>query len=287
MQGALLSKLRASRAARQLYVLAFRPLRASARDYDYLRWNAALDLLWKASPPAGKARLVRHMLSSSPHYLYPKNDLYFQPGEYEAAFERYNASRETIASSILRPHVRSGDVVLELGCGPGGFLRALSPHCREVIGVDVSRAVLRAAEWNNRAHRNVTCKVAGGLDLAPVGDAAIDFAFSIETVQHLDKIHALTFFHEFHRVLKPGASVLFNFTNFTDPEQRDMWLRSIWKPQSSRIYADLTVMRLRYYLPEELRLLLRSAGFATVSFRDGEGPCAEERATLALATKSA
>ena len=76
----------------------------------------------------------------------------------------------------------------------------------------------------------------------------------------------MTFFHEFYRILKPNGRVLIQFPDLTRPEELDAWMNGTWKVQSARAYSDLTMMRIRYYTPEEIRILLGRIGFKDIKF---------------------
>jgi ubiquinone/menaquinone biosynthesis C-methylase UbiE len=270
---------------RELYFLFFRPMRAEGENYDYLKWNALLEWAWKFGGSSFRAFLVRKILSSSPHYLYPKNNLYFVSGEYEDALSKMRDSREEIANEVLSKFLNTEDEVLEFGCGPGIIVGAVSRYCQRSTGVDVSQTILKVAEELNRDVKNVSFQRSSGMDLQVLTDQSFSFIYSIECIQHIDKVHSITFFHEFYRVLKPGGRLLVQFPDLTREEECEAWFEGTWKPQSERSYSDLTMMRIRYYTPEELKIILTRIGFKSVRFLDYELNPVERSSVYFLATR--
>jgi len=93
----------------------------------------------------------------------------------------------------------------DLGCGTGQISEALAPFVAEVVAVESSRAMLKAARQRLTAHANVRLEH-GELESLPLGDAALDAATLCLVLHHLaDPAAALA---EAHRVLRPDARLL-------------------------------------------------------------------------------
>jgi ubiquinone/menaquinone biosynthesis C-methylase UbiE len=270
---------------KELYFALFRPLRKQNKNYDYLKWNILLEWIWKFSPSSFRSFLIRQILSSSPHYLYPANNLYFKRGEYEEALFKMRTSREVIANELLSKLINSEDEVLEFGCGPGFIIGAVARYCKQAAGVDVSQTILKVAEEFHLDFKNVSFQCSSGLDLQILKNNSFRFIYSIECIQHIEKVHAVTFFHEFYRVLKPGGRLLFHFPDLTREAECEAWFEGTWKPQSKRSYSDLTMMRIRYYTPEELKIILARIGFKDITFLDHELNRVERSSVYCLATR--
>jgi len=101
----------------------------------------------------------------------------------------------TIAEMLdLRPD----DELLDIGCGPGGFLAAKAQQVHRVVGLDISPLMLRAAE------RRLGDRIAAGTAQLVLGNATVlpfgDGAFSVVTA-----IYAPARPAEVFRVLRPGG----------------------------------------------------------------------------------
>jgi ubiquinone/menaquinone biosynthesis C-methylase UbiE/DNA-binding transcriptional ArsR family regulator len=94
----------------------------------------------------------------------------------------------------------------DLGCGTGAIMAALAPHVAEVIGVDGSDEMLKAAAARLAPpFKNVQLR-RGALEALPIDDASLDAATLVLVLHHLPS-PALALAEAF-RVLKPGGRVL-------------------------------------------------------------------------------
>ncbi|MCK4873109.1 MAG: metalloregulator ArsR/SmtB family transcription factor [Phycisphaerales bacterium] len=103
--------------------------------------------------------------------------------------------------SLLPPDI----TVADLGCGTGNAAELLAPHVREVIAVDVSGSMLKAARKQLRGFGNVTFKQADVCDL-PLKDDSIDAAVCVLVLHHIENpAEALG---EMCRIVRPGGSAI-------------------------------------------------------------------------------
>jgi SAM-dependent methyltransferase len=147
---------------------------------------------------------------------------------------------ETVAEMLdLQPD----DELLDVGCGPGAFLAAKAQHVRRVVGIDLSRVMLREAE------RRLADRLAAGTAQLVTGSAAElpfkDGEFSAVTAINAPIKHAEAF-----RVLRPGGRLV-----FADPNPR----RSPNQPAVS--------WGVPWYDEADHRRIFEDAGFTDVTVR--------------------
>ncbi|HJQ83675.1 MAG TPA: metalloregulator ArsR/SmtB family transcription factor [Candidatus Binatia bacterium] len=96
-------------------------------------------------------------------------------------------------------------VVGDLGCGTGQIAAALAPFVRQVIAIDRSRAMLKAARQRLAAHPNVDLRP-GALEALPVADGALDAAVACLVLVHLPE--PLAVLREAARGLRRGGRLV-------------------------------------------------------------------------------
>jgi hypothetical protein len=79
--------------------------------------------------------MVRNIFTSSPHYIYPNNNLYFAPVEYEEKLLNMQTSRESIANEVLSKLVNIEDEVLQFAFRPGIIVGAVARYCHQATGI--------------------------------------------------------------------------------------------------------------------------------------------------------
>jgi SAM-dependent methyltransferase len=139
--------------------------------------------------------------------------------------------------------LRPDDELLDVGCGPGGFLAARAGHVRRIVGLDASPLMLREATRRlaQRLDDGSARLVLGSAAELPFGDGE----FSAVTAIFAPVSHAEAF-----RVLRPGGRLV-----FADPSPR----RSSSDPQSS--WGTLL------YGEADHRRMFEDAGFTEVTAR--------------------
>jgi SAM-dependent methyltransferase len=166
------------------------------------------------------------------------------------------------ASRHLFPRITPQSVVLELGPGTGRYTRHVLPRCHEMILVDYSELVcnwLREyLKGRGRFHVHHIDKPAFPL----VPDASVDFAFANGVFEHIDQDDTDFFLQEFHRVLKPGGALWFNFDNIMSPGGLTWFKNETVPPGGRRVF--------RFYHPELLIRLAQMRGFEDVTVKTDE-----------------
>jgi len=96
-------------------------------------------------------------------------------------------------------------VVADLGCGTGQVAEALAPFVGQVIGVDASHSMLKAAKKRLLPQKNVDLR-AGTLEALPISSGELDAAMMFLVLHHVaDPARAIA---EAARTLKSGGRLI-------------------------------------------------------------------------------
>ncbi len=128
--------------------------------------------------------------------------------DWGAAGNEWTASpawKESIVRTILRPNIKPGSDVLEIGPGAGRWTEHLILDARSYIGVDISAECVRICEkrFNNCAMARFVCN--SGADLAVLSDSSIDRIWSFDAFVHINRAEVAEYVKEMKRVMRPGA----------------------------------------------------------------------------------
>jgi SAM-dependent methyltransferase len=141
-------------------------------------------------------------------------------------------NRRVILSAMPR---RPGALLLDLGCGDGGWTMtvAATVAAQRVLGVEFIEEFARAA-------RRVGVEVVAG-DLGeplPIEDGSVDVVHSNQVIEHLPKTDA--FMREIARVLKPGGYAVVS-TNNLSSWHNIVSLALGWQPAPCHVSDELIV----------------------------------------------
>lgn len=194
------------------------------------------------------------------------------PAQAKPAYFRLHRDRYVALLEALT--VPPGSRVLEIGCNPGQFTELLVQAGYRVSGLDLHPEHRRAL-W---AHLGVEMRRANLEDEPiPYPDDAFDAVLFSEVIEHLPG-SPLPALEEIRRVLAPGGLLVLSTPNARYLRERALLgLRLLlWRSLESRAEFQHR-MRLRgeerytvhhcLYTAEELRWLLRGAGFEQIDVR--------------------
>ncbi len=166
------------------------------------------------------------------------------------------------SAAYLIPHLRPGQQVLDVGCGPGtitiDLARMVAPG--SVVGIDNEPTPLEPARADARGISNVTFTV-GDVYQLDYPDATFDIVHAHQVLQHL--VEPVAALREMRRVCKPGGLVAARDADYAamtwyPPEARlDRWLELIRR-----------ITRSNQGEPDAGRRLLswaRAAGFSEIT----------------------
>jgi SAM-dependent methyltransferase len=127
-------------------------------------------------------------------------------GHHESVLRSHTWRTADNSAAYLLPHLRSGQRVLDIGCGPGtitaDLARLVAPG--EVVGLDASSDVVAQAQEHASGldRPNLRFEV-GDLFALAHPDGAFDVVHAHQVLQHLgDPVAALV---QMRRVLRPGG----------------------------------------------------------------------------------
>ncbi len=162
-----------------------------ASDSSPEAWAAVFDELARRSPAASVA-------------LYSLGD----EGRLQTATDEVVAWLR--AQRLLGPD----RLVLEIGCGIGRFLRALSPEVEAMVGLDVSGVMCAEARARTVGLDNVVVLQTPGRDLSMIDDASVDLVLAVDSFPYLVGAGlAEAHLEESARVLAAGGDlVIFNWS---------------------------------------------------------------------------
>ena len=127
-------------------------------------------------------------------------------GHHESVLRSHTWRTVANSAAYLIPELRTGGVLLDVGCGPGtitvDLARRLAPG--RVVGLDASTEIVEHAASLAAAERvhNATFQ-AGDVYALDFADATFDIVHAHQVLQHLaDPVAAMA---EIHRVLRPGG----------------------------------------------------------------------------------
>lgn len=158
--------------------------------------------------------------------------------------------------------IGADDRAIDLGCGTGRHVLALSRIPSNIIGADISRTDIRAARYlleimrrRNEVRARVHWLQTAGERL-PFKDAAFDRVICTETLEHVDDDSVLA--RELARVLRPGGILAISVPDeFSE--------KVFWK--LSKNYRTHAGGHVRIYRRPQIVALLRDAGLKPYAVR--------------------
>ncbi|HUY58965.1 MAG TPA: class I SAM-dependent methyltransferase [Solirubrobacteraceae bacterium] len=178
-----------------------------------------------------------------------------------------------LRTRLLQSEIRSGDRVLDLGCGSGTFTAvAAAAGAASVIGAEVAEAALLRARI---AHLELDFRLVPIDGPLPLDDASVDVVWCSEVIEHIADTAA--WLSDVRRVLAPGGRLL-----LTTPAHGRVRLLL----GGVERYSDPQGDHLHLYTARSLRTLLGGFGFAGTRVWAASGPPLFRRTLFARAVRA-
>jgi SAM-dependent methyltransferase len=176
--------------------------------------------------------------------------------------EVFEASGRADADRLSRL-VRDDAVVMDLGCGIGRVARYVAPRCRALWAVDASEAMLQRARRRLDGAGDVRFARCVGTRVPALPDDSVDLAYSLLTLQHLEREDAFALLRDVRRIVRPGGHAFLTFPNILSEEYLGSFLAYVDGGQVGN------AARARFYTPQEVERILPAAGFGVEGLEVG------------------
>ena len=161
---------------------------------------------------------------------------------------------------LIRPHLRAGARLLEIGCGAGNLLLQAAVAGSYPVALDLSmqaltfvQSRLREAQASPESHSGFTCTQAIGESL-PFRENSFDCVLLSEVVEHLEAPQISV--REAMRVLCPGGRLL-----VTTPNYRSFWPIMEWAVDRTNMTPKMAgEQHISRFHPSSLKKMLIESG---------------------------
>jgi ubiquinone/menaquinone biosynthesis C-methylase UbiE len=142
---------------------------------------------------------------------------------YEVAPPRIKQYLEAEIQFVIS-NIRNKNLVLELGCGYGRVMRAVSPFVSMVVGVDISRASLQLAKSYMKPYRNYKTVQMDASNMA-LRQRIFDAVFCVQNGISAFGVNRKDLVAEAVRVTKHNGAILFSSYSPKIWQERLDWFR--------------------------------------------------------------
>ncbi|MFH1598585.1 MAG: class I SAM-dependent methyltransferase [Patescibacteria group bacterium] len=139
---------------------------------------------------------------------------------YETIADHFSQTRYRDWSefAIFKKYIKSGDKVLDAGCGNGRLYDSLQGLGISYTGVDISPRLIRKAQGK---YPKVKFKVGDILSL-PLADQQFNVLLSVATLHHVPSTgYRGQVIKDFYRVLKPGGYLMITVWNLAQAKMNE------------------------------------------------------------------
>ena len=186
-------------------------------------------------------------------------------GVYDVFVNVINRKTHQKLKRIVSDLIEPDNTILECACGTGLLSAVIAEKCRHLTATDFSEKMLKKAEKNCRAFRNITYDQAD-ITALPCPDSSFDKVVAANVIHLLD--NPLAAISELNRVCKDGGMLIIpTYMNKDDKGKTNGFSGAVGKAG-----ADFK----RQFTVESYRQFFLDAGYSDVeiSLADGRIPCA-------------
>lgn len=178
----------------------------------------------------------------------------------------------------IYPRIRQfvpASTILEIAPGFGRWTQFLKGFCQQLIAVDVSPACIERCKERFASDPQVHCYVNDGKSLAMVEDASVDFAFSFDSLVHVEADVVAAYLNELGKKLKPGGFAFLHHSNLR-AYSNSIWLpKTIGRPQPIGDGGKSAPMSRGLWLRRRLQSKLTDWGLVNTFDNRAESMCAK------------
>ncbi len=172
----------------------------------------------------------------------------------------WHSGKLTMIDQLIRPHLRVGSRLLEVGCGAGNLLLQATVPGSYPLALDLSmqaltfvRSRLQEVSFGAEAPSGFACTQAIG-EALPFPTGSFDCVLLSEVVEHLEAPQISI--GEAARVLKPGGRLL-----VTTPNYRSFWPLMEWTVDRLNVAPKMAgEQHVSRFHPASLKRILVAAG---------------------------
>jgi ubiquinone/menaquinone biosynthesis C-methylase UbiE len=155
------------------------------------------------------------------------------PGFLAAASMAVGGKGDALLAARLGD-ISAGDVVADIGCGPGTAARHAASLGASVTGIDPAPVMLQFARLLTRRPAKALRYVQGSAEALPLPDSSVSVAWSIACVHHWADLDAGL--REARRVLQPGGRLV-AIERLTQPGATGLASHG-WTAEQAGAFAD-------------------------------------------------
>ena len=189
--------------------------------------------------------------------------------DYDTEQSRFRDYDSEVRSAIDALGLNEQSVVLDIGCGNGGYTLRLAKCCQHVYAVDISESMLAIARKHAEEQevRNVTFVNSGFLTYSHKGDK-LDAVVTAIALHHLPDFWKQIALKRLCEMLKPGGKLLlidlvfcFNVEEYS--ERVENWLQKMYELGGNKIMNENCIHIREEYSTWDwiMKEMLQKAGF--------------------------